>query len=383
MKNNKNDNLKENIESERNNNNSKGSIKKTNSIKSNKSIHSNKSNRSNQSEKSNQSNQSKKSNNSKNNIYLKKDSFTKENFKKYNQKPNQNSSNINKLDLYNQNSKKLQNNKTIKQYGDKDNNNNYSYQNIDKNISEPKSLLNYSLPNPEIVSEDNYFYNDSINQTFKPKEPTNQMKPIKELKKIILNNNKKTIGLEVVRPKKKLKSKKIGEYSSPLKGKIFHDMSELEFISSKIHENQYKIYFNLLYKASIDNDRSFTFHKKCDSSQTTLILLETQKGCRFGGFTKRTWRGGDVEKNDNEAFLFSLNKMKIYNLVKGNKAIGCYPRLGPFFIGGFKIFDNSLTKGGCTFVKGLNYELDKDFELNNGEENFKIKDLEVYEIKIA
>ena len=90
-----------------------------------------------------------------------------------------------------------------------------------------------------------------------------------------------------------------------------------------------------------------------------------------------------MEKADNEAFLFSLNKMKIYNIVKGNKAIGCCPKLGPFFVGGFKIFDNCLTKGGCTFVKGLNYELDRDFELNNGEENFKIKDLEVYEIKIA
>jgi len=34
-------------------------------------------------------------------------------------------------------------------------------------------------------------------------------------------------------------------------------------------------------------------------------------------------------------------------------------------------------------MKGLNYEMDRDFELKNGEENFKIKDLEVYEIKIA
>ena len=160
-------------------------------------------------------------------------------------------------------------------------------------------------------------------------------------------------------------------------------MSELEFISSKIHENQYEIYFNLLYKASEDNDKSFTFHNNCDSNQTTLILLETNKGCRFGGFTNRTWRGRDEEKVDNDAFLFSLNKMKIFNLVRGNKAIGCCPKLGPFFIGGFKIFDNCLAKGGCTFMKGLNYEMDRDFELNNGEENFKIKDLEVYEIKIA
>ena len=96
--------------------------------------------------------------------------------------------------------------------------------------------------------------------------------------KNIIHNNRKTIGLEVVRSKKKHRVKKLAENISPLKGKIFHDMSELELISNKIHENQYKIYFNLLYKASIDNDRAFTFHKKCDPSQTTLVLLDVDLG---------------------------------------------------------------------------------------------------------
>ena len=402
MKINENNNLKEKIGADANNSMSKGSIKKTNSIKSNKSNNSNKSNKSNlnksiQSNKSNQSKKSSQSNNSnqskKSNIYLKKDSYTKDNFKKYNQKINidEDNSIVNKLGSYHQITKKLQNNKTVKQNGERnrDNNCNYTAQDINKNnytnMSESKSFINNTLPNPGIVAEDNYFYNDSINQSFKPNKPnklSSQNIPRNELKKIILNN-RKNIGLEVVRSDKNLKVKKIRENVNPLNGKIFHNMSELDFITSKIHENQYQIYFNLLYRASEDNDKSFTFHKKCDSNQTTLILLETKKGCRFGGFTNRTWRGGDIEKNDNDAFLFCLNKMKIYNLVRGNKAIGCSPKLGPFFIGGFKIFDNSLSKGGCTFVKGLNYEMGRDFELNNGEEYFKIKELEVYEIKIA
>ena len=369
---------------------SKESIKKTNSIKSNKSNKSNQSNKSNSNKsfQSNNSNQSKKSDQNKRNIYLKNDIFGKDNFKKYNPKININENNSihNKLDSYYQNSKKIQNNKVIKPYGDRDKNNNYTSQNIninnDTNMSESKPFVNYTLPNPGIVAEDNYFYNDSINQSFKPNELNNQINPRKVLKKIFLNN-KKNIGLEIVRSNKNLNVKKIRENVNPLNGKIFHDMSELNFISSKIHENEYKIYFNLLYIASEDNDKSFTFHKKCDSNQSTLIVLETKKGCRFGGFTNRTWRGGNIEKIDNDAFLFSLNKMKIYNLIRGKNAIGCCPKLGPFFIGGFKIFDNSLAKGGCTFMKGLNYEMDRDFELNNGEENFKIKELEVYEIKVA
>ena len=42
--------------------------------------------------------------------------------------------------------------------------------------------------------------------------------------------------------------------------------------------NKYKIIFNLLYKASEDEDKSSIFHKNCDRAQTTLILVETKKG---------------------------------------------------------------------------------------------------------
>ena len=90
-----------------------------------------------------------------------------------------------------------------------------------------------------------------------------------------------------------------------------------------------------------------------------------------------------MEKTDNDAFIFSLNKKQIYNIDKGKNAIECHPELGPVFSGGFKIFDNMFTNGGCTFVKGINYDTKLDYELTNGEENFEIKDVEVYEIKIA
>jgi len=47
-------------------------------------------------------------------------------------------------------------------------------------------------------------------------------------------------------------------------------------------------------------------------------------------------------------------------------------------IGGFKIFDNMFTNGGCTFVKGINYDTKLDYELTNGERNFNIKELEAF-----
>jgi len=48
-----------------------------------------------------------------------------------------------------------------------------------------------------------------------------------------------------------------------------------------------------------------------------------------------------------------------------------------------KADDNAFNKGGYCFKKGLNFEMKSDFELTDGIENFDIKEIEVYEIKIA
>ena len=249
--------------------------------------------------------------------------------------------------------------------------------NIIYNINESMSFSNYSVSTPKKIEEENYFYNDQINYTYKPKRiKTEQPKPV--------IYNSKNISYELTKSKSnEYTLKKSRDNCSPIEGNIIRDLSELDFISNRIHGKKYKIYFNLLYKASQDKDNSLDFHKKCDSNQTTLVLVETKNGIRFGGFTKRTWRGKGNEKFDNDAFIFSLNKRRIYNVIKGKNAIGCYPNCGPAFCGAFKIFDNAFTKGGCSFANGLNYEINQDFELTNGEEKFEVKEIEVYEIKIA
>ena len=242
------------------------------------------------------------------------------------------------------------------------------------NINEYNSFSNYSLATPK-KNEENYFYNDKINYTYKPKEiKTEQKKPIIYSCMNIKNelSKSKDSTFKISRDK-----------YNPLEGNIFLDRTELELISNRIHGKKYKIYFNLLYRASQDKDNCSVFHKNCDKNQTTLILIETNKGHRFGGFTKRTWSGKGNEKFDNDAFIFSLNQKRIYNVIKGRNAIGCYPSCGPVFCGAFKIYDNAFSKGGCTYPKGLNYETIQDFELTNGEEKFGVKEIEVYEVKIA
>ena len=174
---------------------------------------------------------------------------------------------------------------------------------------------------------------------------------------------------------------KNGEDSEEIKGDIIHDMKELEMLIKKINKNNKKIIINLLYKASADGDKASIFHEKCDKANNSIVLVETKDKMRFGGFTTCNWSGNCIDKNDPEAFIFSFDKMKTYDNIPGDEAIGCYPKFGPIFLGcQIKIFDNAFINGGTTFEKELNYKTNEDFELTGGKRNFKIKDIEVYEV---
>ena len=171
------------------------------------------------------------------------------------------------------------------------------------------------------------------------------------------------------------------QQSQYIKGDIIHNMNELELITRKINKSNGKITLNLLYKATADSDKAEAFHERCDDANSTLVLIETDKGKRFGGFTTCSWRGECTEKKDEEAFIFSLDKMMIYENIPGEDAIGCYPNFGPIFLGcQIRIYDNAFSKGGTTFEKGLNYNTEEDFELTGGDRTFGVKEIEVYEV---
>ena len=166
-----------------------------------------------------------------------------------------------------------------------------------------------------------------------------------------------------------------------VKGDIIHDINELELITKKINHNNQKLTLNLLYKATADTDKAAAFHAKCDEAKSSIVLVETKKGKRFGGFTTCSWSGDCIEKKDEEAFVFSLDKLKTYDNIPGEEAIGCYPKFGPIFLGcQIRIYDNAFTKGGTTFERGLNFDTEEDYELTGGDRVFDVKEIEVYEV---
>ena len=166
-----------------------------------------------------------------------------------------------------------------------------------------------------------------------------------------------------------------------VRGDIIENMYELEMITRQINKYSPKITLNLLYKATVDSDKASAFHEKCDQAESSLVLIKTDKGKRFGGFTSCSWGGDCIDKIDEEAFIFSLDKMMIYENIPGEDAIGCYPTFGPTFLGcQIKIYDDAFIRGGTTFLRGLNYDTEEDYELTGGDRFFGVKEIEVYEV---
>ena len=164
---------------------------------------------------------------------------------------------------------------------------------------------------------------------------------------------------------------------------IIHKYKEIDDVVSKIQlKLMAGVKFMLLYRASTDGDKAKIFHEKCDKHGMTLVLVETTKGVRFGGFTTKTWDGNCIKKIDNDAFVFSFDKRKCYDVIRNEYAIGGYPKFGPVFFGcQIRIYDNFFTKGGTTCNRGLNYKTKQDYELNNGEQRYIVKEIEVYDIE--
>ena len=201
----------------------------------------------------------------------------------------------------------------------------------------------------------------------------------KEQNKKIVKHKEKNKEIK----KKKSNIEKTNDDNEPefVKGEIIHNIKELGMIIKHINNESQQIILNLLYKASSDSDRAKVFHKKCDNAKSSIVLIETDKGKRFGGYTSVNWKGKCIKKIDRDSFIFSLDNMKVYKNIIGEKAIGCYPKFGPIFLGcQIKIYDNAFKKGGSTFKKGLNFDTDEDYVLTGGDRLFKIKELEVYEI---
>ena len=157
--------------------------------------------------------------------------------------------------------------------------------------------------------------------------------------------------------------------------------NELDLIKDRLGKNNLNLI--LLYKATRDGDDAEIFHAKVGDTRNNITLIKTNQGVRFGGYTSQSWDGVNIFKEDDSAFIFSLTKLKTYDVNQKESAIWCYPNYGPVFEGyQIDIFDRFLTRDlSKTGKRGLGYDTNEDYELNNGEKNFVVDEMEVYGIQ--
>ena len=173
----------------------------------------------------------------------------------------------------------------------------------------------------------------------------NLEKENKELKNSIEQLKNENINL-------KNEIKEIKKILEPINNKFQEDKILINSKSVIIKENEFNL-INLaiksrlnkdikelkkLYQAKIDGDCAINFHSKCDNIPNTLVLIKSAGNRRFGGFTTQTWDSSGKWKDDKNAFLFSLDKQRIYSYKNNGKAIYCSKDYGPTFGCGNNIY---------------------------------------------
>ena len=224
----------------------------------------------------------------------------------------------------------------------------------------------------ELLEEESDYNNNNTTNLVSDKSDINE--GINVLKKIIKNKEEKNL--------EKLRNCFID------KSKIILSYEDIDFIINRLDKFN-PISYKLIYSSSIDGDNIATFHDKCDGEDYILIIIETNKGNKFGGFTSIGFDSSGFELNDDNAFLFSIDKKKIYEINPGSSAVYCNKRFGPTFCAkkdgtnyNICISDNFLSNVSTTSKNSDSYIIDEEYGLNFGEEDFVIKELEIYKLEL-
>ena len=215
---------------------------------------------------------------------------------------------------------------------------------------------------------------------------------VNNLETIIAEQNKKIISLE--ERIKKLEDI-INKYEEKEKEKERLEKEKEEklisFSGTEILNNESKkmllswlprkpIKITLLLNSNIDGDSTSTFMDKCNGKCPTLAVIKTTKGNIFGGYTTQLWKQGEVQ--DKNAFVFSIDKKKKYNIKEPEHAIGFS---NDYWLFGYSynaiVCCNNCTKTNYNYVGNKTYDIPEQYELNRGEKDFTVKSFEIYHIE--
>ena len=171
--------------------------------------------------------------------------------------------------------------------------------------------------------------------------------------------------------------------------KIIKKIEELNLISDRIKNTELlknkKIKYKLLYRGTRDGMNPSFFHQKCNGIPQTVSIVQTTKGYKFGGYAEKTWENNSgAWRKDDKSFVFSIDYMKIYNHIEGTEAILHNNNYGPSFYYCIYLQTDFSSNNNYTCVKKDANQIfqgfNRDYELNDGEPNFSLAEIEVFQV---
>ena len=139
-----------------------------------------------------------------------------------------------------------------------------------------------------------------------------------------------------------------------------------------------KIMSKLLYKASVDGDDYKIFHKKCDNKGETVTIINSEQNKLFGIYAIENWDISKEKQYDYSGYLFSLDARKYFTswgIFPSYKDYG--PNIYCTYEGKFYLYVSNLCLHNNKSYIDNQYK-----QINNGVNNFKIKDYEVFSIMV-
>ena len=156
---------------------------------------------------------------------------------------------------------------------------------------------------------------------------------------------------------------------------------------NKLFDEKIPKKFNLLYNG-FDREE---FFKKCNGKNNLLFLINDKRGIKCGGFMSSKLIKNETGKNlsirDEKSFIFNLDSLKKFKVIKPEQAIEIKEGYLICFGGNYKgndffIYDNSIIaanprKAG---MNATNSYGDKNYETTNGSKNYEINDIKIYQL---
>ena len=149
--------------------------------------------------------------------------------------------------------------------------------------------------------------------------------------------------------------------------------------STGFDNNKYNL--QLIYKSTINGDNIHNFHKSCDNRKNIFIMILTLDNTKLGFYSSVGLSSDNRNIYDDNAFLFKLGKseMDCFHIKNGEIALYGYDDY-VLYLGGDQLIirDNFMSRESLCGMKMKNYRINTNYQLNNGNQKFIIKELEIY-----